>query len=129
MIRQGKTWCSCLLQTFNSSKYRPLSPVQSHARLNKITQSGLLIPLLLGFFKIPSCSHTNTCTPIHPPFFVKKIKAVKQVLKSLEASTFTSVDSSPPLCCMVIYHFCKTLASVSRGECFWESPLLEAVPQ
>lgn len=90
-----KTRYSCLLQTFNSSKHGPLTLVLSHARLNKITQSGLIIPLLLGFFKIPAWSHTNTYTPILPPFFVKIIKVAKQISKSWKASTFQQQHSTP----------------------------------
>lgn len=119
-----KTRCSCLLQTFNSSKYGALTLVLSHARLNKITKSGLLIPFLLGFFKIPACSHTNTYTPIHPQFFVKNIKLAKQVLKRWEASAFTSVgctmNFSPPLCYMVIYYFCRAPGFSQQWRMFLE---------
>lgn len=82
MIRQGKNRCSCLLQTFNSSKYGPLSLVLSHGRLNKITQPGLLFPLLLGLRYQHALTPTHT-HPFNPPFFVKNIKAAKQVFKKL----------------------------------------------
>lgn len=84
MIRQGKNTCSCLLQTFNSSKYGPLSLVLSHGRLNKITQPGLLFPLLLGLRYQHALTPTHT-HPFNPPLFVKNIKAAKQVFKKLRS--------------------------------------------
>lgn len=64
VIKHGKkTRCSCLLQTFNSSKYGFLTPVLSHARLNKITKSGLLIPFLLVSLRY---QHAHTPTYTHP---------------------------------------------------------------
>lgn len=133
MIRQGKNRCSCLLQTFNSSKYGPLSLVLSHGRLNKITQPGLLFPLLLGLRYQHALTPTHTHTHSIHHSLSKILRLPSRYLKSWEASAFTSVgstaNSSPPLCYMVIYYSCRTLASASSGECFWESPVLGAVPQ
>lgn len=88
MVRQGKTRCSCLLQTIKSSRYEPLTLVLSHTRLSDTTEQGLFISSLYYFFFLflkhghgRYLLNTNTRTPIHPPFFVKNLKAAKQILK------------------------------------------------